>query len=506
MTRPTQTQKRLIYINLLILAGIYTLLFSKTTSPLYDFYSPDSSILMSIGKQIIDGKILYIDCFDSKGPVLFIYQAIAQFLIPGRGGVFLLQIINLFFILIFLYKTSDLITRSFHKNLLIIISFLIYFNITIDQGNQIEEYSITFSIIALYLSFKYYCKTHSLSKREILILSLCFSIVFWIRPNNTGIICAAVLFILITHFKDKKWTFNFDIIHIFLVTFILFSCIVCLYFLKNSTLDALIYAVFSFNIKYIYLQYDYTTLSGIKHIFTNLVVFISLLVGTIFLYKKEKDRNIIFFGILLAIFSFIPVNMRFGAYYFMGLLAPVFSIGLIFLLGSRQTTQNQNKAILAISCVSGILLFSSFFVQWEKYKDFDTEYTTSAKEIVAKVPDKEKDHCFGYQVDAKLFLVTELKPIFKYYFYQEWQGYFDNQIIEKVNEKMRSESTLWIIIQKDLMQNSSNRYVKDLLEAEYNLYFENDHFVLYKRKNFVNQSLIRFIMLSRPSLFVENRK
>ncbi|MDU1904291.1 MAG: hypothetical protein E6772_05850 [Dysgonomonas sp.] len=499
-----QTNKRIIYLGLFILSSVYILLFSGATSPLYILYTPDSSILMSIGRQILDGKILYVDSFDSKGPVLFIYQALAQSLIPGKGGIFFLQVINLFFAVLFLYKTSDILTNSIYKNIFAIAAFLTYLSFTMGGGNQIEEYCMTYSFITLYLVFKYYYKTHTLSKTEMVIISLCFSIVFWMRPNNTGIISACILFILLIQNK-KKWTFNFDFIHIFLVSFILFSCIISAYFFRSRTLDNLIYAVFNSNIKYSSYIYEQEVIPLLKYILPNLIVLITLFIGIFSSYKKEKDKNIIYMGVLLGIFAFVPINMRFGIHFYMTLLAPVFTLGLLLFLRNNNFIFYRKRELIPVSIFLSIFLAYQFFFNWNKLKDFDKDYIVSAKEVVSKIPDKDRIHSFGYQVDARLFLVTELEPTFQYYFYQEWQGYFDNQILSAVNNNMKSENTLWVITQKDLMKDSLNEYAHELLSFEYNLHFENEFFSLYKRKNFIHTELIRFIMLTRPSLFVENR-
>ena len=82
------------YIILIGISIVALLLFSISTSPLYKgFYIDDSAIFISIARSLLDGKILFKDIFDHKGPVLFGIQVIGQIISEGRNGMFLIQII-----------------------------------------------------------------------------------------------------------------------------------------------------------------------------------------------------------------------------------------------------------------------------------------------------------------------------------------------------------------------------------------------------------------------------
>ena len=77
----------------------------------------------AIGKAMKEGKIVYKDIFDHKGPILFFIQMIGQYICDGRFGIFLLQILALFISNIFLYKSACFFTTN-KKALLSIFDFL----------------------------------------------------------------------------------------------------------------------------------------------------------------------------------------------------------------------------------------------------------------------------------------------------------------------------------------------------------------------------------------------
>ena len=73
--------------------------FSAYTSPLYpNYYGADSALFTLLGKGISEGKIIYKDLFDHKGPILFFIEA-AGYSMGKTTGIFILQclfgIINL---------------------------------------------------------------------------------------------------------------------------------------------------------------------------------------------------------------------------------------------------------------------------------------------------------------------------------------------------------------------------------------------------------------------------
>lgn len=85
-----------IYLLFLILSIFFLLIFSGSTSPLYNMSGVDSSIFVMMGKMFLEGKTPYVDFFDHKGPILILVEALGLSLYPsGNTGIFIIQIINL---------------------------------------------------------------------------------------------------------------------------------------------------------------------------------------------------------------------------------------------------------------------------------------------------------------------------------------------------------------------------------------------------------------------------
>lgn len=474
----------IIHFCLLIVAVLFALFFYRGTSPLFSYYTYDSSVFMTMGTMLLNGKIMYVDCFDHKGIVLYLIEALGQLLIPGRWGIFILQVVNLFLILVFIYKTTKIFQISKNKIVFIIISFLLLFKLSLDEGNQTEEYCMLFSSISLYITFRYYYKTKTLSVKDIFILGLCFSLSFWIRPNNAGVssICIAFIFLVLARQGNKRFLIKYS--SIVFISIIAFCVAICIYFVAKDAFDAMIYSLFSYNFKYIDKGYQTNLKELSKTMILNVSVVGVWVLATYLSYKKnpKKDYNLIIFIILLLLLGVFPVNMRFGHCYYLSLLTPVYAVGMMLLFSIMDFSKKQNKILNAFSALLFIALLCSGFFRFNTYRTMDDAYIESAKNIVSMVPSAQLDNVYGYQTEAKLYVVTDLKPTFRYFFLQDFLAKSDKRINDSVKENIESDNTLWVITQNDVFKKSTNEGALDALSQNYEKYFSDNYLTLFKRK------------------------
>ncbi len=59
---------------LLCFSAVFMLFASPYTTPLNAYYGYDSAVFMSFGKGITHGLRLYLDLYDNKGPMIFLFQ------------------------------------------------------------------------------------------------------------------------------------------------------------------------------------------------------------------------------------------------------------------------------------------------------------------------------------------------------------------------------------------------------------------------------------------------
>ncbi len=157
--------KKIIQVSIFgLVATIYPLFFSLSTSPLYEklfyersFFGNDSAVFLMLGKLLKNGYVPYKQFFDHKGPVIYIIECIGQMIYNGRPGIFLIQIVFLFCSLCGIYKLARLFTGKIGGNIIIVCSLAIL-TIYYDGGNLIEEYCLPFLIWSFYFIIRFLVK------------------------------------------------------------------------------------------------------------------------------------------------------------------------------------------------------------------------------------------------------------------------------------------------------------------------------------------------------------
>ena len=140
-------------ILLSVLSFCYLLFFSVTLSPLMnsDELGMDSSMFELMGLAVLKGYIPYVDLFDHKGPLLYFIEAIGQWLIPGKMGLFLLQALSLSIIVNLWFSIAKMFTDYIKSYLCVVLMFFSYHIISI-EGNLTEDWSILFRSFSLFSS------------------------------------------------------------------------------------------------------------------------------------------------------------------------------------------------------------------------------------------------------------------------------------------------------------------------------------------------------------------
>ncbi len=109
----------------------------------------DQGVYLYVGQQILDGKIPYRDVWDHKGPLVYYIDALGLWITDSTWGVWLLEIIFLFFTAIASFLALQIIFNpsiAFASTLLWMVSL----PQVLDHGNTVEEYSLLFQFAAIY--------------------------------------------------------------------------------------------------------------------------------------------------------------------------------------------------------------------------------------------------------------------------------------------------------------------------------------------------------------------
>jgi hypothetical protein len=230
------------FLGVLIIAAFFTLSPYRVPVP-----HRDSGIFLHIGSEILQGKVLYLQTWDNKQPLLYYINALGLWV--GRGsawGVWGLELAFFLATLTIAYRilrTTLLPSGSFF---VVTASFLSIYQFM--SGNFSEEYALLFQVGILALMFFVYLPNQKRFARPLAAcgIGVLIGLVFCIKQTYLDVAISVFLFLLFLAWVEK----NRQVIsHILLMGlgFLLANSPFFIYFLAQGALNDYITSAFLFN-------------------------------------------------------------------------------------------------------------------------------------------------------------------------------------------------------------------------------------------------------------------
>lgn len=476
------------YLALFVLGCVFILIFSNVASPLTEDYSADSSIFMAMGKMFLNGKVPYVEFFDHKGPSMILLQSLGQIFMPYRPGIFLLEVVNLFLVLLVVYKTSRLLVSRL-SSVTTCLVFLVFISRFFNMGNTTEELSFLPLFITLYYTCKLIFKKELITPKVAFIMGLSFSFLFWLRINNAGVIVATCVFFFFLYLIEKDYKSLGTLILYFVIGQLPFTVLYCGYFWLNDGMYEMVYATFLFNFMYVDSLFNFQS----QHTWVNYAMLILLIGGNIVYYLKEKNFKILAYSSILFVITLLSMNIGPAYNHYFLLACPVIVLGTILILYS-----SKHHLIQVILLVGTFVLLSIVFcIRYTHLKIADAkariDYAESYKDfnyLLDQIPEKEKSRAYFYEVVTSIYPLLKIDTNYKYFVFQEWHGKVDPNIFKEIRETMTNVALRpqWVILQRyGDIETNLDRYKNvdfvDIIKQDYQLYDDRGPYILYKLKN-----------------------
>ncbi len=330
-------------ILLSVLSFCYLLFFSVTLSPLLhcDELGMDSSMFELMGLAILKGYVPYVDLFDHKGPLLYFIEALGQWLIPGKTGLFLLQVVSLSVIVNLWYSSARMFTGYIRSYFCIILMFFTY-HIISTEGNLSEDWAILFITIALYVCCKLIQDRGNDLWMNSAILGVCFASVFLIRPNDAVAFVGGPVFgilLLLTIEKEQLRALKCIGYAIIGALCVITPC-VC-YFAYHHALPEFWYGLVGYNMNYT---------RGVVNMVINCAsvnkyVYLPILITTIVILFNSSHKKYLLLIVPTAVLAYLFLGERTYNHYFIAWLPCVF---LFFWIGVLAVSQSSSIRILSL--------------------------------------------------------------------------------------------------------------------------------------------------------------
>lgn len=326
---------------ILILLSFFTSL-TLASNPFSEYFpGHDSSMFKYFGYAMKNGKTIYTEIFDHKGPIIFIWNYLGMLISSSNfEGIYLIELLSLFIYFLYTYKTSRLLLSE-TLSLSILLPQAISLTVFLEKGNLTEEFALPFIAYSLYVFSKYFLDKSKVINFEIVLLGISSAIVFLLRANMISIWIAFCFIITIDLIYSKRLKDLMKVILSFSLGMLVVFLPITIYLLINDAINAAIFQAFTFN--FMYLGESSDKKEAIEVLFSHLnnhyvVLYFSLfLMQMIYKWRAlSKKQKFLYTGAFLFIIISLYTSVMSGRSYkhYLMPIIPTMTLPLILLLSN----------------------------------------------------------------------------------------------------------------------------------------------------------------------------
>lgn len=348
----------------LVLAGLGVFLAVQSSLMPFTrdgFISTDTSVWIQIAKEMQNGKMVYRDLFDHKGPVLFLLFSLF-FRLGGITGIWILQCLMLAVTITMCMKCAMTITSNRLLGAYVTVATVWGLNYFFWEDLSIEEMALPFMFISLYIFLSYFRREdRRIERYKLVLLGVCMGAVFGLRPNMIALWAAFALAVFTETLCRKKYGDLISYIVFFLAGFAGILFLIGLWLLANGAFAAWWRDGFLFNFAYAG-DTDMQSRIDILILFVKYrIQWISLLLNVLLLcfYKKDKmlyGANLLYVAVNLVLMSMSGENYsHYKIALLPGFVAPLACGGEIlwdFIEGWKKRFHFVEPLVLATLCLA----------------------------------------------------------------------------------------------------------------------------------------------------------
>lgn len=421
---------------LLLFSFIYVFFCSKC-SPFYFFNEwCDPHIYFSLGKGMFNGKVLYRDVFDHKGPLIFFIFGIG-YLVSNTNflGVYFLESIALFISVLYIYKIGILFLRRDMALLFPLVYAVLLFSRS-GAGGSADEFLVPFVTVSFYYFIRFYKNgNNSDLYKQFFIHGIMFSSVFFIKYTACLLWPPLLLGVLYKVFKQEGNKKTLVALLYFIGGFMLIALPIILYFAYHSALSDFLFGYFEFNTIYASssLGFRFDAMANIvarfyRMIKTVNIPFLIILTGlAITLFSKRYIDDIvfkvsIFFSFVFTYIIIASSPQEMGYAYI--ILFSFTIMGWVYILDLLSKYIRFDKINPKLFSILSFLIVLSIGINNKKFFNMDMnyllrkkEYSYFQKDFARIINQRENPTLIDLGLDNGVFTEANIVPSFKYFFH-----------------------------------------------------------------------------------------
>lgn len=503
MSNTKANRKQNAFIFLLFLVFSFGILYICTASSPRYAINPwnDANAFLTVGRAMANGKIVYKDIFEQKGPLLYLIHALASLISDNSfSGVYVLQSLSLSVFAFSAYKISSLyISRGWSITAAILTCFFTVNTTCYYYGDSAEEFCLPLLSISIYFFCKYFMDTdkQKISKPVFFIVGFFAGCVAMIKFTLIGFWFAWAAYIsLHTWIAKKNFKKAFVDAFIFLAGMAAAIAPWVIYFAANGALSDFINVYFVLNTTaysnadnlslFAYIK-EFVYILGVNFVFLPCISFLSIFGMFSFAFRNFFAEKKLFSRLSVpCVFAFglfvIYAGLKDYSYYMIPISAfAVFSFIVLFRFVEKHSKSGAKKLPQIITCcvLLVVTIVTSNFVNISSRTAVRNKANSLTYKAAEYIKEKNPDgKVLNYRgLDSGIYLATEQIPAFRHF---EKQNFPYEQFSENRDEQNRyinehEADFVVVCISKRTIDGDEIYDENPTLKTDYNLVFH-EHF------------------------------
>ncbi|MDR2234123.1 MAG: glycosyltransferase family 39 protein [Tannerella sp.] len=478
------------YYYTVMFIGAVIVLSSSRIAPFANKYvEADTSIFINIAQQMLNGKILFKELFDHKGPVLFLFNVIG--LLMGGGnltGIWFLELVLLMVTLVFIFKSMNLyVDRTIA--LVSTLTCLILFSTFLEggRGDITEEFVLPFISSSMYY-FLRFLKTYSINKLHFAIIAFGCAGTFLVKPNMIVVWMVGYLFVLIILLKQLEYKKILSIALISIAAFLATCAPFVIYFIYTDSWNDFIFCFWQFNVAYSDFSLFEFTVRVIKRLWfepvgrTPFQIFLFIFfLGSLLNYKHLKYKMETWFFVISIFLTVLLISISgyiFAHYYL--LFVPIFAFPFAMVYDYIKQHFTGNKKL--VYAFFFVLILVGFINDTRNAFEIQPYTRNNSKEaLISFVKDntKETDKITVVGIDCWVYVLSGRESVSKYIFQfpPVYVKQYGQKIAEEYMQDVKNGKPRIIVIR---VPEGGLDYLpgfQEMLDAEYEPVYLNDDLI-----------------------------
>ena len=425
----------------------------------------DSHCLLTVGRGLIHGKIVYKDLIEQKGPVLYFINALGALISPyDFKGVYVMEAISCFFFVLTGIKTVRLLTGSTTLTSSLtagILTFVSFSSHCFAYGDTAEEFCLPFMAAGLYLCIKA-VSSDKITFRETVPVGVMISFIFWIKFTVCGMFVGIALYLCFYFIRRKDIKGLLKTIAGVLTGFVAVSVPIIIFFAANKALPEMVDIYFVQNI-FRYNMGSAEDSSAISKLINPVLMLtmysgknfqlpLFFAIGQIFMYKRNKKTASMLTLSFVTCFFFAFIGSKSYPYYALAITpltivgwAPA-AAGLDILLKDKKPSLKNVLAVAIAVVTCGLSLGEARNA--EHYGIKKEDYPAYNLSQIIMQDDDRSLICYAF-LDRGFYTYTYQDPDMRYFTYLNADS---EHILEVQRDMIRSHKYKYIITEYDPIQ------------------------------------------------------